>query len=140
MFPRGCQSSPSNHLVFSFRATSRWSPVEDRSTVSYSNKSLFTKFPARLDAYGKEIYSQTDSPDTSVRVAISNTKTCVSRTQDKFLYAPARMLLFSSELFNQHNHQGTSDNQGRIHKQIPTPNPHLLLVQHTRITKTYKFF
>ncbi|EOB06780.1 hypothetical protein Anapl_06706 [Anas platyrhynchos] len=67
-------------------ATSRWSPVEDRSTVSYSNKSLFTKFPARLDAYGKEIYSQTDSPDTSVRVAISNTKTCVSRTQDKFLH------------------------------------------------------
>lgn len=38
VFPLGCQFSPSNHLFFSFRAISRWSPAEGRSTVSYNKK------------------------------------------------------------------------------------------------------
>jgi len=42
--------------------------------------------------------------------AISDIKRGVSKTQYKFLQAPAGMLLFSSGLFNQHNHPETSHN------------------------------
>lgn len=61
MFPLGCQSSPSNHLVFSFRYISRWSPVEDRSTVSYSNKSyLLNSLQDWMPMEEKSIPKQTD--------------------------------------------------------------------------------
>lgn len=84
VFPLGCQFSPSNHLFFSFRAISRWSPAEGRSIVSYSKKPNLLN-PLQ-DWMPTEIsYSQTNRSDTSVCFAISNTKMCVSKTQYKFL-------------------------------------------------------
>lgn len=56
--------------------------------------------------------------------AVSDIKNGVSKTQYKFLQAPARTLLDSTGLFNQHNHPGTSQNQekaaGEAH---PKPSP-----------------